>query len=72
MPNTHDRRVSDALHHHRIFDTMMMSTHPLPLTSYLSPLTSPLCTIFVVFDILFGKLFVFLWKLSFLKEKNNK
>ncbi len=51
---------------------MMMSTHPLPLTSYLSPLTSPLCTIFVVFDILFGKLFVFLWKLSFLKEKNNK
>ena len=24
----HNRRVSDALHHHRIFDTMMMSTHP--------------------------------------------
>ena len=23
----HDRRVSDALHRHRIFDTMTMSTH---------------------------------------------
>ena len=32
---THNRRVSDALHHHRIFDTMMMSTHPLvPLHSH--------------------------------------
>ena len=40
----HDRRVSDALHRHRIFDTTPMSTdstHPLlPLTSHLSPLTS--------------------------------
>ena len=39
----HDRRVSDALHRHRIFDTTPMSTHPLsPLTSHLSPLTSHL------------------------------
>ena len=41
----HDRRVSDALHRHRIFDTTPMSTHPLlPLTSYLLPLTSYLST----------------------------
>ena len=45
--------------------------HPSLIRSPLSPLTSPLCTIFVVFDILFGKLFVFLWKLSFLKEKTT-
>ena len=33
----HNRRVSDALHHHRISDTMMMSTHPLvPRTSALT------------------------------------
>ena len=33
---THNRRVSDALHHHRIFDTMMMSSHPLiPRPSHL-------------------------------------
>ena len=39
----HDRRVSDALHRHRIFDTTPTSTNPLipspllPLTSYLLP-----------------------------------
>ena len=33
----HNRRVSDALHHHRISDTMMNSTHPLvPRTSALT------------------------------------
>ena len=32
----HDRRVSDALHRHRIFDTTPMSTHPL-ITPYLLP-----------------------------------
>ena len=33
----HNRSVSDALHHHRISDTMMMSTHPLvPRTSALT------------------------------------
>ena len=48
-----------------------LTSHLLPLTSYLLPLTSALCTIFVVFDILFGKLFVFLWRLSFLKEKTT-
>ena len=32
----HNRRVSDALHRHRIFDTTPMSP------SYLLPLTSPL------------------------------
>ena len=33
---THNRRVSDTLHRHSIFDTMTMSTHLLlPLTSYL-------------------------------------
>ena len=30
---THNRRVSDALHHHRISDTMMMSAHPLIISS---------------------------------------
>ena len=31
---THNRRVSDTLHRHSIFDTMTMSTHLLsPLTS---------------------------------------
>ena len=42
----HNRRVSDALRRHRIFDTTPTSTNPLipspllPLTSYLLPLTS--------------------------------
>ncbi|MDY6105043.1 MAG: hypothetical protein SPH89_00160 [Candidatus Limisoma sp.] len=40
----HDRRVSDALHRHRIFDTTPMSTHPL-IRSYLLPLTSDLITL---------------------------
>ena len=48
-----------------------LHSYPSPITYYLLPLTSALCTIFVVFDILFGKLFVFLWKLSFLKEKTT-
>ena len=29
----HNRRVSDALHRHRIFDTMPMSTHSSPLSA---------------------------------------
>ena len=48
----HDRRVSDALHRHRIFDTTPMSTHPLfPLTSYLS-------TLFYLFTFFLLKKFV--------------
>ena len=35
----HDRRVSDALHRHRIFDTTPMSPNPL-IPSPLLPLTS--------------------------------
>ena len=38
----HNRRVSNALHHHRISDTMMMSTHPLVART--SALTARYCS----------------------------